>query len=92
MYNSYVCSRIFLHNPPGDDNALRLTPQAPAALKHEEAHLIATDPEVNQWVCIAMIIVSIAFMAATAEWVSISRPSMQMAEPRCASWWKASNL
>jgi len=65
----YVCSRIFLHNPPGDDNALRQHPLAPAALKHEEEHLIATDPEVNQWVCIVMILISIGIMAATAEWL-----------------------
>jgi len=65
----YICSRIFLHNPPGEDNALRLHPQAPVALKHEEDHYIAADPEVNQWVCIAMIIVSIGIMAATAEWL-----------------------
>ena len=27
-------------------------------------------PEVNQWVCLAMLIICIGIMAATAEWVS----------------------
>ena len=27
------------------------------------------DPEVNQWVCLAMLIICIGIMAATAEWV-----------------------
>ena len=27
------------------------------------------DPEVNQWVCLAMLVICIAIMAATAEWV-----------------------
>jgi hypothetical protein len=92
-YNRYICSRIFLHNPPGDDNALRQHPQAPAALKQEEYELIATDPEVNQYVCIAMILVSIGIMAATAEWVSnvlrfsISLISMlNRVEPACRKY------
>ncbi|ESK93724.1 sodium calcium [Moniliophthora roreri MCA 2997] len=67
----YVCSRIFLHNPPGEDNALQSNhqPNAPLALKHEEEHLTNTEPEVNQWVCIGMLIVTIALMAVTAEWL-----------------------
>ncbi|TFK43268.1 hypothetical protein BDQ12DRAFT_674681 [Crucibulum laeve] len=65
----YICSRIFLHNPPGDGNALRPDAGAPAAVKHEEAHLEDTDPEVNQWVCIVMILICIGLMGATAEWL-----------------------
>ncbi|KAG7096686.1 hypothetical protein E1B28_004100 [Marasmius oreades] len=65
----YICSRIFLHNPPGDGNALQALPDAPLALRQEEAKLIHEDPEVSQWVCIGMLIVTIALMAATAEWL-----------------------
>ncbi|KAF5369774.1 hypothetical protein D9758_001318 [Tetrapyrgos nigripes] len=65
----YICSRIFLHNPPGDDNAAQPRPNAPLALLHEEHHLLHGDPEVSQWVCIAMLVVTIALMAATAEWL-----------------------
>jgi len=67
--NSYVSSRIFLHNPPGDDNALKPHPQAPLALLHEEKHLVNDEPEVSQWVCMVMLAITIALMAATAEWV-----------------------
>ncbi|KAK1226053.1 hypothetical protein PQX77_011012 [Marasmius sp. AFHP31] len=65
----YIASRIYLHNPPGDDNALKTDPNAPTALKHEEDHLMHTEPEVNQYVCIAMLIITIALMATTAEWL-----------------------
>ena len=73
----YICSRIFLHNPPGDDNALQSHPDAPLALKHEEKKLLEEDPEVSQWVCIGMLCITIALMAVTAEWVShIARPDL----------------
>ncbi|KAK7470975.1 hypothetical protein VKT23_002389 [Stygiomarasmius scandens] len=65
----YVSSRIFLHNPPGDDNALKPDPQAPLALIHEEKHLVNDEPEVSQWVCMVMLAITIALMAATAEWL-----------------------
>ena len=66
----YVCSRIFLHNPPGDNNALQVFPDASQAAKHEEAKYEQDKPEISQWVCITMLICTIALMAATAEWVS----------------------
>ncbi|PPQ92382.1 hypothetical protein CVT25_008732 [Psilocybe cyanescens] len=67
----YVCSRVYLHNPPGEDNALNLAaaPEAPAGLKEHIAHLKNDDPEVNQWVCIVMLAICIALMAATAEYL-----------------------
>jgi hypothetical protein len=33
------------------------------------------DPEVNQWVCIGMLVITIAIMGATAEWVSTISPA-----------------
>ncbi|KAJ7591409.1 hypothetical protein C8J56DRAFT_1136827 [Mycena floridula] len=65
----YVCSRFYLHNPPGDDNAFRVAENAPAELKHQEEHLANTDPEVNVWVCMTMLAITIALMAVTAEWL-----------------------
>lgn len=65
----YVCSRIFLHDPPGDDNAFRVHPDAPEELKRQEWHLAHADPECNQWVCIAMLILAVGVMAFTAEQV-----------------------
>lgn len=64
---SYICSRIFLHNPPGEDNALELHPSAPNALKEMERHLAEEEAKANSWVCLGAIMVTIALMAFTAE-------------------------
>lgn len=66
---SYVASRVYLHDPPGEHDTLAEHPDAPLALLDEEEHLIHGEPEVNQWVCLGMLAVTIALMAATAEWV-----------------------
>jgi Ca2+:H+ antiporter len=66
---SYICSRIFLHNPPGEDNALTLHPAAPEALKEAERELVEAEPEANPWVCLGAIVITIALMAATAEFL-----------------------
>jgi Ca2+:H+ antiporter len=71
LYGSYLASRIYLHNPPGEGStSFRGQPHATEALTREEIHLLEDDPEVNQYVCIAVLMVSIGIMAATAEWVS----------------------
>ena len=67
--SSYICSRIFLHNPPGDDNSLTLHPSAPNALKEKERKLAMKDPKTSSWVCIAAIAVTIGLMATTAEFL-----------------------
>lgn len=69
MCDSYISSRIFLHHPPGEGH---VRPQAPEALNRAEEELLEGEPEVNQYVCIAVILLSIGVMAATAEWVSRS--------------------
>jgi len=63
---------VYLHNPPGEDNSLNLAtaPLAPEALKDHVARLRNEDPDVNQWVCISMLVVCLGLMAATAEFVS----------------------
>lgn len=74
---SYICSRIFLHDPPGEDNALALHPSAPAALREEERKLAEAEPEINSWVCLGAIIITIAFMAVTAEFLVESIESVR---------------
>jgi len=71
--SSYVCSRVYLHNPPGEDNSLNLAtaPLAPEALKDHVARLRDEDPEVNQWVCISVLAICLGLMAATAEFVGL---------------------
>ncbi|KAF8917085.1 hypothetical protein CPB85DRAFT_1215600 [Mucidula mucida] len=54
----YFVSLIYTHNPPGD-----------VELKHENDWAHEGEPEVNQWVCIAMLVITIGLMAFTAEWL-----------------------
>ena len=37
--------------------------------KAQMARLQNTDPQVNQWVCLTMLIICIGLLATTAEWV-----------------------
>ncbi|KIO20935.1 hypothetical protein M407DRAFT_15889 [Tulasnella calospora MUT 4182] len=64
----YVCSRIYLHNPPGDGNALTLPPNATRAEVKQEKEKEEHDPEVNPWAAVVMIVITVGIMAATAEW------------------------
>ena len=64
--SSYVCSRIFLTNPPGEGSALKHHPSAPDAIKEKERHLAEADPEANSWVCITVIAITIGLLAVTA--------------------------
>lgn len=68
----YIASRIFFHNPPGEDNAGRVHHLAPEQLKEEEKRLAEEDPETNVWVCIVMLILAIGLMAITAEFLVVS--------------------
>ncbi|KAK7681725.1 hypothetical protein QCA50_015072 [Cerrena zonata] len=65
----YIASRIFLANPPGEDNALVVSPSAPQALKDEEHHLTQAEPEVGPWACMLMLAITVGLMGATAEWL-----------------------
>ncbi|KAG2071976.1 hypothetical protein BDR04DRAFT_1097657 [Suillus decipiens] len=65
----YICSRIFRHNPPGAGNNSLTHSLTPAQLKAYEEKLEQEEPEVNQWVCICALIVGIAIMAVTSEWL-----------------------
>ncbi|KXN87954.1 Vacuolar calcium ion transporter [Leucoagaricus sp. SymC.cos] len=69
MLIMYICSRIYLHDPPGDDNALQPHAELPDAIREHEEKLASEDPEVNQWICIVVIVIAVAFMAVTAEFV-----------------------
>ncbi|KAL0580920.1 hypothetical protein V5O48_001114 [Marasmius crinis-equi] len=60
----YICSRFYLHNPPGDEDI-----EVPTALRDEEEVFLHGEPVVNQWVCIAMLIIALALMATTAVWL-----------------------
>lgn len=66
----YVCSRIYLHNPPGEGNALQVAPDAPLEEQIKEEELENAMPKVNVYSCVILLAVSVALMAVTAEFVS----------------------
>lgn len=68
IFLSYVCSRFFIFDPPGEGNAL-ITPDAPAALKEKELELAHKEPKVNPWFCMVFLMITVAIMAVTAEFV-----------------------
>nr|GAT43042.1 sodium calcium exchanger [Mycena chlorophos] len=65
----YICSRIYLHDPPGENVALADHKLAPEALRARAQQKEELEPEVNPYVCLAVIAVTIGIMAATAEWL-----------------------
>lgn len=65
----YICSRIFYHNPPGAGNTSMNHALTPDELKKLEEELERKEPEVSQWVCIFFLIINIAVVAVTSEWL-----------------------
>ncbi len=63
----YIMSRIFLHNPPGDGNALQPAPGAPVEIHLEEARLLEERPKVTSGFCLLLLLATIAVLAVTAE-------------------------
>jgi len=65
----YICSRIFYHNPPGDGKTMMNHPMTPEQFRKMEEKLQREEPEVNQWVCMFFLVLNIAIMAVTSEWL-----------------------
>ncbi|KAI0027472.1 hypothetical protein K488DRAFT_90828 [Vararia minispora EC-137] len=65
----YFASRIYLHNPPGEGNAFRPTPDAPHAAIKKDKELEEVRPVINPLACIILLCVSVALMAVTAEFL-----------------------
>ncbi|KAF8337401.1 uncharacterized protein EI90DRAFT_3255305 [Cantharellus anzutake] len=61
--------RIYLHNPPGEGNALRLTDNAPQALKEKVARIEEEDAEMNPWSSLIVFAVVVPLTAVTAEFL-----------------------
>jgi hypothetical protein len=75
---SYVCSRIYLHHPPGEDNtdAFMPHPEIPAEALRKEQELAVAKPDVNPWACIMVLVVTVGLMGVTAEFVRFTRLSL----------------
>ena len=74
---SYVCSRVYLHHPPGekDTDAMMPHPEIPAEALRKELELAEAEPEVNPWACIILLVITVALMGVTAEFVRFNRLS-----------------
>jgi hypothetical protein len=74
---SYVCSRIYLHYPPGDDtDAFMSHPEIPAEALRKEKELAEAEPDVNPWACIILLVITVALMGVTATFVRLTRLSL----------------
>ncbi|KAF9468913.1 hypothetical protein BDZ94DRAFT_551610 [Collybia nuda] len=73
----YVCSRFYLHNPPGNIDNLHEHQNAPESLRAAVEKMKKEDPEVNPWVCIALLVVTVVLMAITAEFLVSSVQPMR---------------
>lgn len=65
----YVASRMYLHNPPGDNNALTVPHDAPQEIHHQEVELLEEEPLVNPWACMILLVITVGLMSVTAEFV-----------------------
>ncbi|KAG9090298.1 hypothetical protein FS749_000660 [Ceratobasidium sp. UAMH 11750] len=83
---AYVGSRIYLHNPPGDDNALTLDPHAPEAEKRQEHELQHEEPEINPWFGFTLLAITVALIAITAEWLVSSIEQVRDQGTISAEW------
>jgi Ca2+:H+ antiporter len=93
-YYSYICSRIYLHHPPGEEKrALNYLDTTPEDLREKERQLQAANPSANQYVVLGMLVIVIGIMAATAEWVGHIRECMTNDSPSklSDSWSNPSN-
>ena len=67
---SYIGSRVYLSNPPGEDNALTVHPDLPKEIKEAEEELKEDEPEIHPLACFLLLCLTVGLTAATAEWVS----------------------
>ncbi|KAJ7283477.1 hypothetical protein C8J57DRAFT_1054330 [Mycena rebaudengoi] len=64
----YVCSRIFLHNPPRP-SALHEHNDAPAESKESVEENEDEEPEINPWACLILLILTLGLSAVTTEFL-----------------------
>jgi len=65
----YVCSRFYLHDPPGEDNLFMPHPDIPPEALEKERELAKETPKVNPWACIILLAITVALLGVTAEFL-----------------------
>jgi len=68
----YIASRMYLHNPPGDENPLSVRADVHPALKEKETRMGLEEPKMNPWVCLILFLIVVPLTAVTAEWLVAS--------------------
>ncbi|KAG9126494.1 hypothetical protein FRC07_003199, partial [Ceratobasidium sp. 392] len=82
---AYVGSRIYLHNPPSNDNAS--TPSnAPEAGKRQEHELKHEEPQISPWFGFVLLAVTVALIVVTAEWLGSSIEQVRDQGTISAEW------
>ena len=71
----YILSRVYLYNPPPAQPAQFTPPRSRQRSHDSQGKRLRGDeeeeePEANPWVLIVVLILAIAIMAGTTEWVS----------------------
>jgi len=51
-------------------------PEIPAEALRKEQELADAEPDVNPWACIILLVITVALMGVTAEFVQFSRHSL----------------
>jgi hypothetical protein len=51
-------------------------PEIPAEALRKERELAEAEPDVNPWACIILLVITVALMGVTAEFVHFTRPSL----------------
>ncbi|KAF9510865.1 hypothetical protein BS47DRAFT_1299593 [Hydnum rufescens UP504] len=67
-----IASRIYLYNPPGDENSLSVRADVHPALKEKEIRMGLEEPKMNPWVCLILFLIVVPLTATTAEWLVAS--------------------
>ncbi|KAG8726315.1 hypothetical protein FRC11_000376, partial [Ceratobasidium sp. 423] len=83
---AYIGSRVYLHNPPGDNNALELHPSAPEAEKRREAEAEKEQPLIGPWFGVVLLAITVALIAVTAEWLVSSIERVRDAGTISSEW------
>ncbi|KAJ7228974.1 hypothetical protein GGX14DRAFT_344883 [Mycena pura] len=73
----YLCSRVFLHNPPNQSEGIHERKEAPAELKEMVQKMAEEDLEVNPWACLVLLVFTVALVAVIAQFLVESTESMQ---------------
>ncbi|KAH7099620.1 hypothetical protein BKA62DRAFT_709542 [Auriculariales sp. MPI-PUGE-AT-0066] len=82
----YVASRIYLHNPPGEGNALQMNANASEAIREKAKKKEMRDPKVGPWFGFISILITVALMTITAEWLVGSIEPVQLGSGLSQEW------